>query len=181
MIKILIVNDSPLHQKILLALLEQQPGYNIVGVATHGAEAVRMNRQFSPDIILMDIHMPVTNGVEATQQIMKEKPTRILIVTSTFTANMTWIFDAQAFGAMDVTKTPVVQLDASGLLTIETLMNAGAGLIHKIEVLAKVPLRNTAPKPSLLKRSSPAHPSFCHAGYCRQASRHRGFHRGDQM
>ncbi len=156
MIKILIVNDSPLHQKILLALLEQQPGYNIVGVASHGTEAVRMNRQFSPDIILMDIHMPVTNGVEATRQIMKEKPARILIVTSTFTANMTWIFDAQAAGAADVTKTPVVQLDASGRLTVESLVKAGASLIQKIDVLAKAPLRYNVSKSSPMKHSIPA-------------------------
>jgi chemotaxis response regulator CheB len=133
--RILIVNDSVLHQKILLALLEQHGKYQCVGVAGDGITAIQMNQTYKPDLILMDIHMPNMDGVTATLNIMNSQPTRILIVTCTVTANLTHVFEAQAKGAMDAIKTPMVSLNSQGMLTPANMSKAGEELIHKIDTL----------------------------------------------
>lgn len=147
--KILIVNDSLLHQKILLAIFELQPQYEIVAVAANGYEAIEKCQQTSPDLVIMDIHMPGLDGLQATKKIMKSSPTRILIVTATINVNMHFIFEAQAHGAMDVAKTPQVTLNSHGSLTKENLTVAGADLLYKIDILLKIPIK----KPQI-----PSHP-----------------------
>lgn len=142
MSRILIANDSILHQKILLALLEQHGKYQCVGVAGDGVAAVQMNQTHKPDLILMDIHMPNMDGVTATMTIMNNQPTRILIVTCTVTANLTHVFEAQAKGAMDVIKTPMVSLNSQGMLTPSSMSEAGVELFHKMDTL----LRANVPK-----------------------------------
>ncbi|MFC3150980.1 chemotaxis protein CheB [Litoribrevibacter euphylliae] len=150
------MNDSILHQKILLALLEQHGCYQCVGVAGDGLMAVRMNQEYRPDLILMDIHMPNMDGVTATMNIMNSHPTRILIVTCTVSSNVTRVFEAQAKGAMDVIKTPVVTLNGQGILTQDCMNRAGLQLFQKMDTLLKacVPHVSSTQRPQRLAISS---------------------------
>ena len=82
-IRILIADDHELVRQGLEALLSKTPGMEIVGQAKNGDEAVELALSLLPDIILMDLSMPIKNGIEATSEIKKSSPNaRILIITS---------------------------------------------------------------------------------------------------
>lgn len=70
MIKVLVVDDSPLFASGVLMLIEAQPEMRGVGIAQNGLEAVAMARAERPDVILMDLRMPVMTGIEATRNIL---------------------------------------------------------------------------------------------------------------
>jgi DNA-binding NarL/FixJ family response regulator len=74
MIRVMLVDDHALVRKGLYTLLERQPDMEIVGEAGNGMEAVTLARSICPDVILMDINMPVMNGLEATRLISTEMP-----------------------------------------------------------------------------------------------------------
>lgn len=81
-IKILIADDHTLFRKGICALLEDEQDMVVVGEAENGREAVRLVGSLKPDVVLMDIAMPLLNGLEATRQIRREHPaTRVLVLT----------------------------------------------------------------------------------------------------
>jgi NarL family two-component system response regulator LiaR len=81
--RVLIADDHQLVRQGLAALLAVKPGFEVVGQADNGVEAVRQAHSLNPDIILMDLQMPGKNGIEATHEIKSENPdARILIITS---------------------------------------------------------------------------------------------------
>ena len=81
-IRILICDDQALVRGGFRAILEAQPDIEVVGEAENGAEAVALAGRRSPDVILMDIRMPVLDGVEATRQVSEGSPARILVLTT---------------------------------------------------------------------------------------------------
>ncbi len=83
MIQALLAEDSKTTAELLRQMLESDPGIRVVGTAVNGEEAVAMARDLKPHVIVMDVHMPLVNGFEATQRIMTEFPTPIIIVSST--------------------------------------------------------------------------------------------------
>ena len=81
-VRILLVDDQLLFRKGLRALLEDQEDMEVVGEASDGLMAVEHVRSSRPDVVLMDIHMPVCNGVEATRLIKIERPeTKVVALT----------------------------------------------------------------------------------------------------
>jgi len=71
-IRILIVDDDESVRSEFQKLLEGEPGLEIIGEASNGQEAIKAAQKFLPDVILMDVAMPVMNGIEATRQIVDE-------------------------------------------------------------------------------------------------------------
>jgi DNA-binding NarL/FixJ family response regulator len=81
-IRILIADDHPMFRFGLRVLLEIEEGMVVVGETGDGAEAVAMAAELRPDVVLMDINLPGLNGIEATRQIVQDRPeTAVLIVT----------------------------------------------------------------------------------------------------
>ncbi|MEO8596494.1 MAG: response regulator transcription factor [Candidatus Solibacter sp.] len=80
--RILLADDHGVVRKGLRFLLERQPGMEVVGEAADGRDAVRLAETANPDIVVMDIGMPLLNGIEATVQIVKRKPTIRVIILS---------------------------------------------------------------------------------------------------
>jgi two-component system, NarL family, response regulator NreC len=71
-VRILLADDHRILREGLAALLEKQPDFAVVGQADNGRAAVRLARELSPDVVIMDISMPDLNGIEATRQILAE-------------------------------------------------------------------------------------------------------------
>jgi two-component system chemotaxis response regulator CheB len=128
MIRVLVVDDSPLMCKILTNIMNCDPQILVTAVANNGKEAVELVPRLKPDIITMDIDMPVMDGFEATKEIMASHPTPILIVSSTvFKTGMEKVFKAISHGALDV-------IDKSELELVGD-KKSGEALIAKIKFL----------------------------------------------
>jgi len=81
-IRLLLADDHTLFRKGLASLLEKENCFEVIGEAENGAEAIRKAQADRPDLVLMDIHMPGVNGLEATRQITNALPaTRVVILT----------------------------------------------------------------------------------------------------
>jgi two-component system, chemotaxis family, protein-glutamate methylesterase/glutaminase len=83
MIKVLIADDSPTLRVVVRTILESDPGLKVVGEAANGWEACERCKALLPDIVTMDIRMPLMNGYEAIARIMDESPRPIVVLTST--------------------------------------------------------------------------------------------------
>ncbi|WPP01001.1 chemotaxis response regulator protein-glutamate methylesterase [Pseudomonas sp. HR96] len=106
--KIAIVNDMPLAVEALRRAIALEPAHQLVWVASNGLEAVQRCLELTPDLILMDLIMPVMDGVEATRQIMANTPCAIVIVTVDRQQHMNRVFEAMGHGALDVVDTPAL-------------------------------------------------------------------------
>jgi two-component system response regulator WspF len=107
-----IVNDLSLAVEALRRAVLSVPGQEVAWIARDGQEAVKRCASDRPDVVLMDLIMPVMDGVEATRRIMRDSPCPILLVTATVTGNFTKVYEAMGCGALDAVNTPV--LDSAG-------------------------------------------------------------------
>ncbi|MES2768535.1 MAG: response regulator [Bdellovibrionota bacterium] len=80
--KVLIVDDAAFVREVLTQIL-QKHGFEVIGEAQNGTEAVEMAASLKPDLILMDIVMPVKSGIQATEEILKTNPKMPIIACST--------------------------------------------------------------------------------------------------
>ena len=81
-IKVLIVDDHSLVRKGVVEMLTEESRLEVVGQASNGEEGVALARELTPDVVLMDLHMPVMGGVDATRQLMEQVPgTHVMVLT----------------------------------------------------------------------------------------------------
>lgn len=137
-IRVLIVDDSPLVQGMLKNILESDSDIEIIGIAKDGKEAVEKARLLKPNVITMDIRMPVMSGHDAIRKIMEEAPIPIIVVSCTDAAV---IKEALDIGAMDFVVIP----SEIGQISKE--------LIEKVKVASKVnPLKRLKTEKTLILR-----------------------------
>jgi DNA-binding NarL/FixJ family response regulator len=82
--RVLVVDDQQLVRDGIASLLRVQDGISVVGTATNGQEALEQAITLQPDVILMDVRMPIMNGVEATIQVLKQVPSCSILMLTTF-------------------------------------------------------------------------------------------------
>jgi chemotaxis response regulator CheB len=107
-VRIAIVNDVAIAVEALRRVIISEPGYRLAWVARDGAEAVEQCGRDTPDLILMDLMMPVMDGAEATRRIMNLSPCPILIVTAGVETYSAKVFEALGSGALDAVQTPLL-------------------------------------------------------------------------
>ncbi len=98
-IRLLLVDDQSLFREALRTLLSLQDDFEIVAEAENGERAVALAKVHSPDVILMDLRMPVMGGVDATRKIVATNPTARVVVLTTFEEDQE-IFEAMRAGAL---------------------------------------------------------------------------------
>ena len=98
-IKILLVDDQALFREALRTLLSVQPEFEIIGEAGNGAEALRLAKQLVPEVVLMDLQMPVLDGVAATRRLRDELPHCRVIALTTFDDDE-YVFEGLRAGAV---------------------------------------------------------------------------------
>lgn len=96
--RVLIVDDQKVVVEGLRVILNSEPGIQVIGVASNGAQAVELVATTNPDLVLMDLKMPIMNGIQATRTIREQYPEMYVLVLTTFDADE-WVFDALRAGA----------------------------------------------------------------------------------
>jgi two-component system response regulator WspF len=128
--RVAIVNDLRLATEALRRVVCSDPRHEIAWTAADGEEAVRLCGQDTPDVILMDLLMPVMNGAEAIRQIMQRCPCAVLVVTATVAGNFALVYEALGHGAYDAVCTPE--------LGDRPAAEAGAELLKKLASVDKI-------------------------------------------
>lgn len=96
--KVLIVDDHGLFREGLVAILNTLPDVQVIGSAANGAEAVELSARLEPDVVLMDLHMPTMNGVDATRAITSTQP-NVAVLVLTMLEDDDSVFSALDAGA----------------------------------------------------------------------------------
>jgi len=113
MIKLLVVDDSAFMRMAIIKMVENQPDIKVVGEAKNGEVALQMAQQLKPDVITMDVEMPILNGVEAVERIMACAPCPIIMVSSLSTKGAAITIKSMQLGAVDfiAKSSSFIQLD----------------------------------------------------------------------
>lgn len=137
-IRVLLADDSSMARSLLCEILHQSTDLLVVGEAANGQQAVQLALELKPDVICMDLDMPVMDGIEAIDAIMHQKAIPILVISAEGDARKA--YQALATGALDIIAKPSLDSDEA------------AGLINKVRLLAGVSVitrirRNPAAQP----------------------------------
>jgi len=133
-----IANDVPIAAEALRRVLAASGEHQVAWIARTGVDAVRLCADLRPDLVLMDLDMPLLDGVEATRRIMANAPCAILVVTARPQDNVGQVFRALGAGALDVVATPVLLGQPGG----------EAALLAKIRTIGKLVAGRPAPVPA---------------------------------
>lgn len=96
--RIVLADDHEIVREGLKSLLEKDPAYHVVGTAGDGHEAVRMVQSLQPDIAIIDVGMPLMNGIEATRKILHENP-RVKVIALSMHEDLRFVSDVMKAGA----------------------------------------------------------------------------------
>ncbi|HEY0069126.1 MAG TPA: response regulator transcription factor, partial [Chloroflexia bacterium] len=121
MIKVLIADDHKMFRQGLRMLFEMESDIKIVGEACDGLEVQEMVEVLDPDVILMDINMPGTDGVEATRQVLSKRPHQAVIILTMFRE------DEHVFQAINVGARGYVLKDADSMDVTRAIRSVAAG------------------------------------------------------
>ncbi|MFV4912918.1 response regulator transcription factor [Microbacterium lacticum] len=105
-IRVIIVDDESLVRAALRVFLESSDGFELVGEADNGADAITLVRATQPDVVLMDVQMPIMDGIEATQRLTREFPGLKIVALTTFSTDRVIV--------------PMLSAGASGFLVKDT-------------------------------------------------------------
>lgn len=132
MVRVLITDDSPVVAEILRKIFSSDPEVAVVGWARNGSQAVEMTGRLRPDVVTMDIMMPVMDGLEATKVIMREFPTSVIVISSSVNKeDLKLSFDIINAGALDVMEKPRAE-------SAQFYDGIGEELIRRVKIVSRV-------------------------------------------
>lgn len=133
-IKILVVDDSAFMRKIITDFFREDPRLHVVGTAKNGQDALLKIEELQPDVMTLDVEMPIMNGLETLKQIMGKKPLPVIMLSSTTYEGAYNTVLAMQYGAIDFIAKP------SGAISLD-LYKIKEQLIEKVVLASKANLR----------------------------------------
>ncbi|ACM59702.1 two-component system chemotaxis response regulator CheB [Caldicellulosiruptor bescii] len=106
MVRVLVAEDSPLMRRVLIKILQKSPFIKVIDYATNGQEAIEKVASLRPDVVTMDVEMPVLNGLEALKAIMQTCPTPVLMISTLTQKGAEVTLKALSLGAVDFIPKP---------------------------------------------------------------------------
>ena len=150
MIKVLVVEDSPVVREFLVHILGSDPDIHVVATANDGEEAIVAAGRWQPDVITMDIHMPTVDGIEATRRIMEMHPAPIVIVSGSIDPQeVATSFRATEAGALAVLRRPAGLGHPDHDAMVRDLVRT-VKLMSEVKVVRRWPRRERGVATSLL-------------------------------
>lgn len=141
-VRVVVAEDSVTARHVLVAILGDDQGIEVVGEAANGLEALELTKRLRPDIVLMDITMPIMDGFEATKRIMIEAPTPVLIVTAAADREVELGLRAVQVGALSLVPKPSAPSDPAFLGDATRLVR----LIKALSEVTVIRRRSHAPE-----------------------------------
>jgi DNA-binding NarL/FixJ family response regulator len=157
MIKVLLVDDQNLIRQGLKALLELEPDLEIIGEAENGQQAINLSAKLQPDVILMDIRMPLMDGVAATKKLENTHPEIKILVLTTFDDDE-YVKAALENGAMGylLKDTPSEELAVAIRAVYKGYTQLGPGIVKKlVNQFSRVTPTQSPPVPPSLSELTP--------------------------
>ncbi|UIP28730.1 chemotaxis response regulator protein-glutamate methylesterase [Photobacterium sp. TLY01] len=143
-VKVLVVDDSSFFRRRVSEIINADPRLEVIGDAVNGKEAVEKARTLKPDVITMDIEMPVMDGITAVREIMKSNPTPILMFSSLTHEGARATLDALDAGALDFLPKKFEDIARNKDEAISLLQKRVAELARK-RVFMRAPVRPSSP------------------------------------
>jgi two-component system response regulator WspF len=148
--RVAIVNDLAMAREALRRVVLQIPDTAVAWMANDGAEALAKAKADRPDLVLMDLIMPVMDGVQSTQAIMRDAPCPIVVVTATVEGNASRVYEAIGAGALDAVDTP--RLGSGGA-------QGDRALVAKVQSVRRMRDEDRLPAASAPRNGSTASPA----------------------
>src|SRR5215831_15103832 len=154
--RVLIADDSAVMRRLLLTTLEPEPDLTVVGAARDGAEAVRLCLSLRPDVVIMDINMPVMDGLQATQKILEQVAVPIVVLSGYVgDPSSQMAFEAIRAGALAVVAKPTGPDEPEYRRMHDELVRAVRSMAS-VKV-SRRPLQRTGPIVPLAAHNTPTH------------------------
>nr|WP_314733472.1 response regulator [Anaerobacillus sp. CMMVII] len=138
MIRVLVVDDSAFMRKMIKDFLEEDKRIEVIATARNGQDGLDKIQLFNPDVITLDVEMPIMNGLEALKQIMRTSPKPVIMVSSTTKEGAENTVLAMSYGAIDFIAKP------SGAISLD-IHKVRDELIEKVVQAASVKLSKLFP------------------------------------
>lgn len=159
-VRVLIVDDSAFFRNRVASALQTADDIEIIGFAANGEHAIRQCKALKPDVITMDVEMPVIDGITAVRKIMAETPTRILMFSALTTEGAKETLDALDAGAMDFLpkdmSNPALNAQETAKELLERVRNLGKSTLS----LSRASVKNYLSHSSRVAPIKQAAPSF---------------------
>ncbi len=112
-VKVMVVDDSVMMRMLVMEIVSSDPTLEVVGTAENGKDCIEQVRDLKPDVILLDIEMPVMDGIETLKRLKLVSKAKVIILSSVAQAGSAQAAEARALGAVDVIAKPsgAVSLD----------------------------------------------------------------------
>jgi two-component system chemotaxis response regulator CheB len=136
-IKVLVVDDSAFMRKVISDMIETDPGMEVIDVAKNGNDAIQKIKSLNPDVVTMDIEMPVKDGLTALREIMDEYPRPVIMLSSLTKKGAEETLKALDFGAFDFITKP------SSMLKVST-PEMRDELLEKIRIASRTKVRKVS-------------------------------------
>ena len=145
-VKVLVVDDSALMRLLISKMLGKYPFIQVIGTAVNGSDALNKITILSPDVVTLDVEMPVMDGLSALQRIMRDSPLPVIMFSTLTSEGTKATIEALALGAFDFVAKP------SSSAALEPMV---AELARKIETAAAVPMHRVIRRPLATRAAFP--------------------------